>query len=136
MDKHTHGSALVLVLILTSLMSVIAFVAIKQTVWIHALQRSIEQQERVFCFAKGAFDCAISRGKAEFDQICKNKKPIIGIVRYENSVAHLYIEPQEQKLIIMSKFGIETDSYCNVRATLTKDDQGIFHISEFSKMNL
>lgn len=127
---------LVLVLMLTSLMSMMAFVAIQQAVWAQALQRSIEEQERVFCFAKGAFDCAISRGKAEFDQICTSKKIIIGIVRYENRVAHLCIEPQEQKLIILVKTGTETNSNCSVRATLTKDDHGIFHISEFSKMNL
>lgn len=136
MGKQTEGTALVMVLLLSSLAAVLGMVAIKSAMWVQEMQRAVYEHERQIRFAQGALDCAVVQAKNDFERIVKQKKAVHGTLTYEKWVADMSIEPIKTELIVYCHVK-EGGTHCSgLQARLAKDENGKVHVLEFSKINL
>lgn len=133
MVRNTQGSALLLVLIMFSLVSILGMMAIKDVLWANDLHQAVYEKEQQFCFAQGALDCAIVRAKKDFDLICKNKRPLNGTISFEDKVAQLHIAPKGALLIVSCQTNYGGKAHGMLRAELAKDPNNKIRIQCFQR---
>ncbi|CAN5134179.1 hypothetical protein BH09DEP1_BH09DEP1_2620 [soil metagenome] len=133
MAKNNPGTALLIVLIISSLMATVGFLAIQSSSWSSCLDQAVCQKENQFQLAQGLLDCGIARASRDFDAICKNKNPLNGTLQHQNIAGHLHIEPQGKVITMASTIQLGSESpYC-VRAELFKDEHSSVRIRCFQR---
>lgn len=136
MDNRTRGSALLLVLLLSSFLSIICLLAINTTIWMQSMQQAVHESDHHLRLAHGMLKCAIARAKRDFELLTKNKKIVRGTLYYNDLEATMSLEPVA-KAIRVSCHIVKGDRQLGLlSASVGKKENGQIGVLEFSKIKL
>lgn len=133
MAKSNPGTALIMVLLLSSLMATVGLLMMGYTSWGNSLHNAVYEQEKQFRFAQGVLDCGISKAVRDFDKICKNKKTITGSIEHHDHDGQLIIEPKGTLIQVTCNLLSSQTPIYTLKAELIKDSQSIVRIQGFQR---